>query len=90
MVSFIIQALKYMSEDRSQGIHMWSFDGLPDVYGQWDLDESPQGIRCSRLGSSVGLLRPARKPRRQNRNESKTLKSHESYEVTSYQLPYAC
>lgn len=24
-----------------QGIHMWCFDGLPDHYGQWDLETAP-------------------------------------------------
>ena len=62
-----------------QGIHLWSFDGLPDHYGQWDVEdvavtattvaalESSQRPRLGSTGSSTGgILQPA--PRVQQRS----------------------
>ncbi|CAK9055027.1 unnamed protein product, partial [Durusdinium trenchii] len=51
-----------------QGIHLWSFDGLPDQYGQWNLEDVPDARSRARtssdfarpraLSSGHGLLRP--------------------------------
>lgn len=52
-----------------QGIHMWCFDGLPDHYGQWDLETAPLSTvpaalpparpRLNSTGSVVGgILQP--------------------------------
>ena len=58
-----------------QGIHLWSFDGLPDHYGQWDVEDvavtattvASQRPRLGSTGSSTGgILQPA--PRVQQRS----------------------
>jgi hypothetical protein len=56
--------------DSTKGIHMWCFDGLPDHYGQWDLETAPALTvpaalpparpRLNSTGSVVGgILQPA-------------------------------
>lgn len=39
-----------------QGIHLWSFDGLPDQYGQWDVEDVAVAVAKATLESS--LARP--------------------------------
>ena len=64
-----------------QGIHLWSFDGLPDQYGQWDVEDVAVAVAATvatlesslarpRLGSTGsstgGILQPV--PREQQRS----------------------
>ncbi|CAE7219303.1 unnamed protein product, partial [Symbiodinium pilosum] len=41
-----------------QGIHMWSFDGLPDKFGQWEMQPAKPSARQILGVNSAGVLRP--------------------------------
>lgn len=41
-----------------QGIHLWSFDGLPDQYGQWDVEDVAVAAAAAAATLESSLARP--------------------------------